>query len=67
VIDVSFPFEQGPNGYAQITFETSSAELIQGWNPGAKVVKLSLPTAYYIDEQLALGQRPLNLIAASLT
>lgn len=64
VIDVSFPFEQGPDGYPQSTVETSSAELIQGWNPGAKVVKWSLPTAYYIDEPLALGQRQLNLIAA---
>jgi len=64
VIDVSFPFEQGPDGYPQSTVETSSAELIQGWNPGAHVVKWSLPTAYYIDEPLALGQRVLNLIAA---
>lgn len=64
VIDVSFPFEQGPDGYPQSTVETSSAELIQSWNPGAKVVKWSLPTAYYIDEPLALGQRQLNLIAA---
>ncbi|MDH3621413.1 MAG: NAD(P)-binding domain-containing protein [Gammaproteobacteria bacterium] len=64
VIDVSFPFEQGPDGYPQSTVETSSAELIQSWNPGANVVKWSLPTAYYIDEPLALGQRQLNLIAA---
>ncbi|MGI9233081.1 MAG: NADPH-dependent F420 reductase [Woeseiaceae bacterium] len=63
VIDVSFPFEQGPDGYPQSTVETSSAEMIQGWNPGAHVVKWSLPTAYYIDEPLALGQRQLNLIA----
>ena len=64
VIDVSFPFAQGPDGYPQSTVETSSAEMIQGWNPGAKVVKWSLPTAYYIDEPLALGQPQLNLIAA---
>ncbi len=64
VIDVSFPFEQGPDGYPQSAVETSSAELIQGWNPGAKVVKWSLPTAYYIDQPLALGRRQLNLIAS---
>jgi len=64
LIDVSFPFEQGPDGYPQSSVETSSAELIQGWNPGANVVKWSLPTAYYIDEPLALGKRQLNLIAA---
>jgi hypothetical protein len=44
--------------------ETSSAELIQGWNPGAKVVKWSLPTAYYIDEPSELGRPPTNWIAA---
>lgn len=64
VIDVSFPFEQGPDGYPQSSVETSSAEMIQAWNPGAKVVKWSLPTAYYIDEPEKLGGRPSNLIAA---
>lgn len=64
VIDVSFPFEQGADGYPQSTVETSSAELIQEWNPGAKVVKWGMPTAYYIDEPEELGHRPSNLIAA---
>lgn len=64
VIDVSFPYEQGSDGYPQSMVATSSAELIQGWNPGANVVKWSLPTAYYIDEPLALGQPVMNLIAA---
>ena len=64
VIDVSFPIEQGPDGYPQSMVATSSAELIQGWNPGAHVVKWSLPTAYYIDEPLALGHPVVNLIAA---
>lgn len=64
VIDVSFPFEQGPDGYPQSSVETSSAEMIQSWNPGAKVVKWSLPTAHYIDEPQKLGYRPSNLIAA---
>ncbi len=64
VIDVSFPFQQAEDGYPENMVETSSAEMIQGWNPGAKVVKWSLPTAYYIDEPLELGQRPANWIAA---
>jgi len=64
VIDVSFPFEQGTDGYPQSTVETSSAEMIQAWNPGAKVVKWGMPTAYYIDEPEELGHRPSNLIAA---
>ena len=64
VIDVSLPFEQGPDGYPQSTVETSSAEMIQAWNPGARVVKWLMPTAYYIDEPQELGHRPSNLIAA---
>jgi predicted dinucleotide-binding enzyme len=64
VIDVSFPYRQAEDGYPESMVETSSAEMIQGWNPGARVVKWGLPTAHYIDEPLGLGQRPTNLIAA---
>ena len=64
VIDVSFPFRQAEDGYPENMVATSSAEMIQGWNPGAKVVKWSLPTAFYIDEPQELGQRPTNWIAA---
>lgn len=39
VIDVSMPFEQAEDGYPKHMLETSSAEMIQAWNPGAKVVK----------------------------
>ena len=39
VIDVSMPFDQGDDGYPKHLLETSSAEMIQGWNPGAMVVK----------------------------
>jgi len=63
VIDVSFPFEQGEDGYPKSTVETSSAEMIQAWNPGAKVVKIGMPTAYYIEKPEELGYRPSNLIA----
>ena len=34
VIDVSFPFEQGTDGYPQSSVETSSAEMIQVWPLG---------------------------------
>ncbi len=63
VIDVSFAFEQGADGYPVMSVETSSAEMIQGWNPGAHVIKWSLPTAHYIDFPEKLGARPSNLIA----
>ncbi len=39
IIDVSMPFEQGNDGYPKHLLKTSSAEMIQNWNPGAKVVK----------------------------
>lgn len=39
IIDVSMPFQQGDDGYPQHLLETSSAQMIQNWNPGAKVVK----------------------------
>jgi predicted dinucleotide-binding enzyme len=64
VIDVSFPYRQGEDGYPELMVQTSSAEMIQGWNPDARVVKWSLPTALYIDEPMGLGQRPTNFIAA---
>ena len=37
VIDISFPHEQGDDGYYVPLLETSSAEMIQQWNPGAHV------------------------------
>jgi len=65
VVDVSFPMRQAEDGYPESTVATSSAELIQGWNLEAKVVKWSLPTAYYIDNPSELGAHgPTNLIAA---
>ena len=40
LIDLSYPpMIVADDGYFQITVETSSAEMIQNWNPGAKVVK----------------------------
>ena len=39
VVDVSGPWTQGVDGYPEVRVDPSSAELIQKWNPGAKVVK----------------------------
>jgi predicted dinucleotide-binding enzyme len=39
VVDISMPFEQAADGYPRKLLETSSAEVIQGLNPGARVVK----------------------------
>ncbi|MGI9262758.1 MAG: NADPH-dependent F420 reductase [Woeseiaceae bacterium] len=56
VIDVSMPFEQGDDGYPQHLLETSSAEMIQGWNPGASVVKtFATLGSQVIDDPMAEG------------
>ena len=56
VVDISMPFEQGPDGYPQSRLRTSSAELIQGWNPRARVVKaFAAQGSYIIDQPLAAG------------
>jgi predicted dinucleotide-binding enzyme len=56
VIDISMPFKQGKDGYPESLFETSSAEMIQAWNPGAKVVKtLGTMGAQIIDDPNEAG------------
>lgn len=64
VIDASFPYEQAEDGYMQSGVATSIAEMIQGWNPGAHVVKAGFPGSFLIDEPLALGLPPTAEIAA---
>ena len=65
VVDVSMPFEQGKDGYPQSMLETSSAEMIQGWNPGAKVVKaFASQGSQIIDEPLGAGG-PISVPIAS--
>ncbi len=39
IIDPTNPYERGQDGLARLVVDTSAAELIQGWAPGAKVVK----------------------------
>jgi len=54
IIDVSMPFEQGDDGYPKHLLKTSSAEMIQGWNPGAKVVKtFGTMGSHLIDDPMA--------------
>ena len=56
VIDISFPSEQGEDGYYVPMLETSSAEMIQQWNPGAKVFKtFALQASYVIDDPEVVG------------
>jgi predicted dinucleotide-binding enzyme len=56
IIDVSMPFEQGDDGYPKHLLKTSSAEMIQGWNPGAKVVKtFATMGSHVIDDPMVEG------------
>ena len=56
VIDVSFPHEQGDDGYCVPMLETSSPEMIQQWNPGARVMKaFALQASYVIDDPGVVG------------
>ncbi len=65
VIDVSFPHEQAEDGYYQSMVETSSAEMIQQWNPGARVLKaFALQASYVIDDPGVVGG-PVSIPIAS--
>jgi len=56
VIDISFPHQQAEDGYYEPMLETSSAEMIQGWNPGAHVFKtFALQASYVIDDPGVVG------------
>jgi hypothetical protein len=56
VIDISFPHRQGEDGYYEPLLETSSAEMIQQWNPGARVMKtFALQASYVIDDPGVAG------------
>ncbi len=56
VIDMSMPVEQAKDGYYVSMVETSSAEMIQSWNPGARVVKaFATQASYVIDDPDVVG------------
>ncbi len=56
VIDMSMPVEQAEDGYYVSLVETSSAEMIQMWNPGARVVKaFATQASYVIDDPDVVG------------
>jgi predicted dinucleotide-binding enzyme len=65
VIDISFPHKQADDGYYEPMVETSSAEMIQKWNPGARVMKtFALQASYVIDDPGVVGG-PVSIPIAS--
>ena len=64
VIDISTPLEQAEDGYMESMVETSSAEMIRDWNPGARLVKTVLATSIFIDDPMLFGRRISTFIAS---
>jgi predicted dinucleotide-binding enzyme len=65
VVDFSSPVRPGADGYMEQGVQTSAAELIQNLTPGAKVVKVGIPSSYIVDDPMTLGTTPTVPIAAN--
>lgn len=65
LVDVSYPVRRGADGYMEHSVEPSAGELIQLWNPRAKVVKVGIPSSYIVDDPTTLGATPTVPIAAN--
>jgi predicted dinucleotide-binding enzyme len=56
VVDISMPSIQGEDGYPVPLLDTSSAEMIAAWNPGARLVKaFATQGSFVIDDPAAVG------------
>jgi predicted dinucleotide-binding enzyme len=56
IIDISTAAKQDEDGYFSSVVETSSAEMIQQWNPGASVVKaFAVQASYVVDDPGVVG------------
>jgi len=65
VIDISMPVETGDDGYLVSLVETSSAEMIQQWNPGARVVKAFATLGSYVVDDPGVVGGPVSVPIAS--
>jgi predicted dinucleotide-binding enzyme len=65
VVDVSMPFEQGEDGYPQKMVKTSSAEVIQEFNPGARVVKAWATVGSQVIDNTGAVDGPISVPLAS--
>jgi len=61
VIDISMPTETAEDGYERSVVETSSAEMIQGWNPGARVVKTFATVGSFVIDNPAVTGGPVTV------
>jgi predicted dinucleotide-binding enzyme len=65
VIDVSFSSKQADDGYYESIVETSSAEMIQLWNPGARVMKTFATLASFVIDDPEVVGGPVSVPIAS--
>lgn len=65
IVDVSDPMKQGPDGYQVRLVETSSAEMIQEWNPGAIVVKAFNTLGYFLIADPSAIDEPITVPIAA--
>lgn len=64
LLDFSSSEQPGADGYMEATVETSTSEIIQGWVPGASVVKTGVPSVYLMADPDLLGEPPTVMLAA---
>jgi len=65
IIDSSMPSDAGEDGYYISLVETSSAQMIQAWNPGARVVKAFAALASYVIDDPDVVGGPVTVPIAS--
>jgi predicted dinucleotide-binding enzyme len=65
IIDISTAAKQAEDGYFISVVETSSGEMIQAWNPGARVVKAFATQASYVVDDPAVVGGPVSVPIAA--
>ena len=65
IIDPSMPSDAGEDGYYVPLVETSSAEMIQSWNPGARVVKAFATLGSFVIDNPSVVGGPVTVPIAS--
>ncbi len=63
IVNLSFPYQLGEDGYLESGVDTSIAEMIQDWHPKAKVLMAGMPGAFLIDDPSAMSVPPTVSIA----
>ena len=64
LLDFSGADRPAEDGYMESSVTTSTAEIIQGWAPGALVVKTLGPSVYLMEDPDFLGTPPTVMMAA---